>query len=76
MSARRRRTFRLTRDLVTYAVGLGGIIVTTYQILFQGGDHLPVLIAFIGVVVAPKVLGKDEKERDALTTKSEESDSV
>jgi hypothetical protein len=58
MGARKRRAFRLTRDLVTYAVGITLIVVETFR---NGTDRPSLLLLFGAMIALPQVVGRDEK---------------
>lgn len=58
-----RRHLRITRDLVTYAAALGGIIYEVVTVVSQRRAADPVLLAFLGGLLGlPSFLKRDEKE--------------
>lgn len=56
------RHLRITRDLVTYALALGGIAYEVITVVSQHRAADPVLLAFLGGLLGlPSFLKRDEK---------------
>lgn len=54
----RRKPLRITRDLVSYVVGLSGII---WEAVRNGTERPSLLLVFAAMIALPKVLDRDEK---------------
>jgi hypothetical protein len=60
MTTPARRTFRVSRDTILFAVGLLGI---AYETLVEGGDKPTLLVLFGAMVGLPAFLRTDEKAK-------------
>lgn len=68
--------FKVTRDTITYTLGICGSIYMT--VLAEGPltERLPFLVIFAGLLVTPSTLRKDDrpKERIRAAKESEEAE--
>jgi hypothetical protein len=70
---------KVTRDTISYAIGVLGTIYETVIAEGDPGDRLPFLVIFVGLITAPAFLHRDDRSRSASTTSvargEEEADS-
>jgi hypothetical protein len=62
---------RITRDTISYTIGVLGTIYETVIANGSPAERLPFLVIFVGLITAPAILHKDEK-REAKRDEEEE----
>lgn len=66
-------SIRITRDTISYVIGVLGTIYVTVLQDGTPGERLPWLVVFVGLITAPAILHKDEK-REAKKEEVEEEE--
>lgn len=68
--------FKITRDTISYTLGVLGTIYETVLAEGPASERLPFLVIFAGLITAPAFLRKDDriKERVQARTSSEKAE--
>lgn len=64
-------TVKITRDTISYTLGVLGTIYETVVSDGPAGERLPFLVIFVGLLTAPAFLRKDDRIKEKVKASEE-----